>query len=126
MRPLRSLLFSPGIRPDMMEKAPWSGADALIFDLEDSVPRDMREEARRHVGEALGRPANPPVFVRVNHPSTGEAEADVEALRGGKAEGVILPKAEKPEEVLVLDRLPAPLGKRAGPAPRPLPPPPPL
>ena len=114
MRPLRSLLFSPGIRPGMMEKAPRSGADALIFDLEDSVPRDRRKEARRHVGEALRRPGNPPVFVRVNHPSTGEAEADLEALCGGKAEGVILPKAERPEEVLLLDRLLASLEKRLG------------
>ncbi len=34
---LRSLLFVPGDRPDRMEKAIFSGADALILDLEDAV-----------------------------------------------------------------------------------------
>ncbi|MEK6709805.1 MAG: CoA ester lyase [Nitrospinota bacterium] len=117
MRPMRSLLFSPGVRPDMMEKAPRSGADALIFDLEDSVPRDRRAEARRHVSEALQRPGNPRVYVRVNHPSTGETEADMEALGAGRAEGVILSKAERPEDVVLLDRLLASLERRLGLAP---------
>ncbi len=38
MQPLRSLLFVPGNKPTWMEKALGYGADALIFDLEDSVP----------------------------------------------------------------------------------------
>ena len=36
--PLRSLLFVPGGRPDRFEKARGAGADAVIYDLEDSVP----------------------------------------------------------------------------------------
>lgn len=98
----------------MMEKGPRSGADALIFDLEDSVPRDMRKEARQHVGEALERAGNPPVFVRVNHPSTGETEADLDALAPSRIEGVILPKAEKAAEVVLLDSLLLSLEKRLG------------
>lgn len=98
----------------MMEKAPRSGADALIFDLEDSVPRNMRKEARQHVGDALERAGNPPVFVRVNHPSTGETEADLDALAPSRIEGVILPKAEKVAEVVLLDSLLLSLEKRLG------------
>lgn len=113
MRPLRSLLFSPGIRPDMMEKAPRSGADALIFDLEDSVPRNKLPEARRHVAEALRLHSNRRIFVRINHPSTGEAEADLDALTS-PFEGVILPKAEDVAEVVLLDNLLHSLEKRLG------------
>lgn len=98
----------------MMEKAPRSGADALIFDLEDSVPRNMRKEARQHVGDALERAGNPPIFVRVNHPSTGETEADLDALAPSRIEGVILPKAEKVAEVVLLDSLLLSLEKRLG------------
>lgn len=98
----------------MMEKAPRSGADALIFDLEDSVPRNMRKEARQHVGDALERAGNPPIFVRVNHPSTGETEADLDALAPSRIEGVILPKAEKVAEVVLLDNLLLSLEKRLG------------
>ena len=48
MKLLRSLLFVPGNRPDMMDKAPKYGSDALIFDLEDAVrpPRSARRARR--------------------------------------------------------------------------------
>ena len=38
MKPLRSLLIMPANRADMLAKSPTYGADALVFDLEDSVP----------------------------------------------------------------------------------------
>ncbi len=120
MRPFRSLLFSPGIRPGMMEKAPRSGADALIFDLEDSVPRDRRPEARGYVAEALGREEalnrkeKPLVFVRVNHPSTGEMEKDLEAVVPAGPYGIILPKVETAGDVERLDSVLSTLEARAG------------
>lgn len=123
MRPLRSLLFSPGIRPEMMEKAPRSGADALIFDLEDSVPRSGRPEARGHVAQAisrtktLGREGAPPVFVRVNHPSTGEMEKDLEAVVPARPYGVILPKVETAGDVERLDSVLSAIEASAGIAP---------
>ncbi len=53
MQPLRSLLFVPGNKPTWMEKALGYGADALIFDLEDSVPALDKHFARAHVRQAL-------------------------------------------------------------------------
>ncbi len=117
MRPIRSFLFSPAIRPEMMEKAPRSGADALIFDLEDSVPAHLRAEAREHAAEALRREGNPPVFVRVNHPATGEMEADLQAAVSDNLFGVILPKVETDGEVARLDSVLSTLEARAGLAP---------
>ncbi|MEE9240220.1 MAG: CoA ester lyase [bacterium] len=105
MRPLRSFLFTPGTRPDMLEKAPRSGADALIFDLEDSVAAHLKNEARQHVAEALAREVTHPLFVRINHPSTREAEADLEAVVSDRLSGLILPKAERPSEIELVDRL---------------------
>jgi citrate lyase subunit beta/citryl-CoA lyase len=52
---LRSLLFVPGDRPDQMEKALASQADALILDLEDAVASQRKDEARRHVAAFLNR-----------------------------------------------------------------------
>jgi citrate lyase subunit beta/citryl-CoA lyase len=117
MQPFRSLLFSPGIRPEFMEKAPRSGADGLIFDLEDSVPSNRREEARGYVSEALGRRDNPPVFVRVNHPATGEMEADLEAAVGPGLLGAMLPKVEGPGDVRRAAEVISGLEARAGLAP---------
>ena len=46
---LRSLLFVPGDRPERMDKALGTGADALILDLEDSVVLSRKAAARSAV-----------------------------------------------------------------------------
>jgi citrate lyase subunit beta/citryl-CoA lyase len=50
---LRSLLYTPGNRPKMLEKAPSFGADALIFDLEDTVPIELKPEGRTITAEYI-------------------------------------------------------------------------
>ena len=68
MQPLRSLLFVPGNKPTWMEKALHYGADALILDLEDSVPDSDKHSARAHVRQALERlhDREPLLTVRIN------------------------------------------------------------
>ena len=101
---IRSLLFSPGSRPDMMAKAKRSGADSLIFDLEDAVAPGARAAARQAVAAALDdTDPSPPVFVRVNHPSTGEMAADLDAVVAAGPYGIVLPKVETAAEVAALD-----------------------
>ena len=114
MTNIRSLLFSPGRSAKMMAKAKRSGADALIFDLEDAVAAHVRHEARRTVAAALAEPDEPAMFVRVNHPDTGEMEADVEAVVAPNLYGIILPKAETAQEVQRLDELIATHEQAAG------------
>ena len=60
-KPLRSVMFVPGNREDWMRKAHQYGPDALILDLEDSVPEAEKERARSLVashgrGTGVGRP----------------------------------------------------------------------
>ncbi|ELY60685.1 HpcH/HpaI aldolase/citrate lyase family protein [Natronolimnohabitans innermongolicus] len=65
----RSVLFTPGDRPEMLRKAPDSGADVIVFDLEDAVAPARKTEAREAVREVLADPAFDPaceVCVRVN------------------------------------------------------------
>ena len=105
----RCLLFVPGNRPELLDKAHRSGADALIFDLEDSVPEAGKEQARNHVVQALRRPSGLPVFVRVNNAQPRNLAADIEALAAvGSAallSGILLPKAVNAAAVTALDRL---------------------
>jgi citrate lyase subunit beta/citryl-CoA lyase len=93
----RSLLFSPGDRPGMMRKGPASGADVVVFDLEDAVAPDRKAEARAAVAEVLSDPSFDPdceVCVRVNADPT-VADDDVKAaLADGPVDSVMLPKAE--------------------------------
>ena len=94
---LRSLLFVPGDRPDRMEKALGTRADALILDLEDSVSPASKAAARRAVGDVLSidisrRPK--PLFVRVNPLDGDQIEADLDAILKWHVDGIVLPKAE--------------------------------
>ena len=82
MQPLRSLLFVPGNKPAWMAKALGYGADALIFDLEDAVPRLDKVAARSLVRAALERPQTrgPSLTVRINALETGLSSDDLEPL----------------------------------------------
>ena len=92
---LRSLLFTPGDRPDRMAKALDSGADAVILDLEDAVSPERKPEARRHVAEFLATAdRRTALFVRINPLQGPEADHDLAAVLQGAPDGVMLPKAE--------------------------------
>ena len=107
MQPLRSLLFVPGNKPTWMEKALGYGADALIFDLEDSVPALDKHCARTHVRQALERlhGRGPCLTVRLNALDTGLAGDDLEAIICPGLSAIVAPKIETPQEVAVLDTL---------------------
>jgi citrate lyase subunit beta/citryl-CoA lyase len=104
-RCLRSFLFVPGNRQAWMAKAPGYGPDALIFDLEDSVPIQEKPSARAQVGEAIEEVRTWPgsLFVRINAWRTGLLLSDLmEIVRPGLT-GVLLPKAADESEVAALD-----------------------
>lgn len=96
---LRSLLFVPGDRPDRFAKAAASGADAVILDLEDSVVPDAKPAAREAVVRAIGEGLDAIVLVRVNPLGSPEHALDLAALAGLSPAGVLLPKAEGPDDV---------------------------
>src|SRR5687767_3429482 len=91
---LRSLLFVPGDRPDRMEKALQSGADALILDLEDSVAQAAKADARWHVAGFLRAHEGASLWVRINPLDSAEADKDLQAVLAAHPDGIILPKAE--------------------------------
>ena len=104
MKPIRTALFAPGINDRVMTKALVSGADGVIFDLEDSVAIAAKPEARKLVAArieavaAAGNPA-PGIFVRTNSPATGMLEADLSAVVRPGLDMIFLPKGETVEEV---------------------------
>lgn len=110
---LRSLLFVPGDRPDRMEKALVSGADALILDLEDAVVPERKAMAREAVAAFLGRTERPlPLFVRINPLEGGLADDDLAAVVAARPDGIVLPKAEGAASLADLDRRLTALGDR--------------
>jgi citrate lyase subunit beta/citryl-CoA lyase len=109
MRPYRSLLFVPGHKPEWAGKALKAGADAIVLDLEDSVPDAEKAAARPVVAESIAhlRSADPEVglFVRPNPPATRLTGADLEAVTVPGLTGIFAPKIEEPADVLRYDAL---------------------
>lgn len=107
-RPLRTLAIyvDEGDDIDHLRAAFDLGADAVFFDLEDHVPRHMVANARVNIRQVLEeRGKDNPIFVRVNRMGAPELPDDLDAMVCPELYGVALPKIEKPEEVMVLDRL---------------------
>jgi citrate lyase subunit beta/citryl-CoA lyase len=109
MKPYRSMLFVPGNKPSWVDKAIASGADALILDLEDSVPPAEKDDARAAVRASVQRlaagTATPGVWVRPNAWESRLAGADLEAVVGAGLDGVLVPKVYGPEDVMRFDAL---------------------
>jgi len=101
---LRSLLFVPGDRPDRMEKALKSGADALILDLEDAVAPAARPEARKAVATFLDAHPSERLWVRINPLDGPDADKDLQAVLAAHPDGIVLPKAEGGASVAELTR----------------------
>ncbi|HEY7677184.1 MAG TPA: CoA ester lyase [Candidatus Methylomirabilis sp.] len=114
MRPLRSLLFVPGNKPRMHEKAAGAGADALILDLEDSVPPAEKPAARPMVREALEKVRGPALYVRVNGDGTPWLADDLAAVTCAGLAGIMLPKAEHLTTLRMVSDLLAAAESRAG------------
>ena len=102
MRRVRSLLFVPGIRPDRFTSAVKSGADLVCMDLEDSVPVESKEKARRLVSEHLNTQSTcEGLAVRINAPENPFGSADLAMLRALESRGVVvvIPKVMTPSDV---------------------------
>jgi citrate lyase subunit beta/citryl-CoA lyase len=103
---LRSLLFVPGTRTELLAKVPRWAPDVVIVDLEDAVPEAEKDAARLAVAEADFSEAGTTVLVRINPPGTPWHELDIAACLDTTAAGIVLPKGEDPGEVVALrDRL---------------------
>ncbi len=106
MWPLRSMLYVPAHRRDWVGKAIRVMPDAVILDVEDSVPPDNKPAARNYLKDEIAelRAAGVAPFVRVNAIGEGTEEDVAAAMCGGLA-GVKLPKAGTPEQIRELHDL---------------------
>jgi citrate lyase subunit beta / citryl-CoA lyase len=105
---IRSWLFVPGDSARKQEKAAASAADALIFDLEDSVTEALLPQARAQVCAFLDSHrarAGQQLWVRVNALASGKLPADLAAVMPGAPDGIVLPKVSFAHEALEVGRL---------------------
>jgi citrate lyase subunit beta/citryl-CoA lyase len=106
MKAIRSFLFIPGDSEKKLDKADGAGADALILDLEDSVSLGNKPRGRELVLAFLNeRPRAKrkfEIWVRVNPLDTDLALLDLAVIVAAAPDGLMLPKANGPQDVLKL------------------------
>jgi citrate lyase subunit beta/citryl-CoA lyase len=103
---LHSMLFVPALSERFIANAHARGADAVIFDLEDSIPPDHKIAARDALGSAVARvrPHGLPVLVRVNN-LPHLFEADLHAAAAAGVDAVLIPKVDTPDLLREADLL---------------------
>lgn len=88
--PIRSWLFAPGHSEGLLDKVFRAGADAVVLDLEDAVPRAFKAQARSMVAATI---RDKSAWVRINVSGSSDAAVDLEAV-SEHAEGIRIPKVE--------------------------------
>lgn len=100
-RPRRSLLSVPAINQRALAKLATLDCDGVIFDLEDSVAPEMKDEARNNLATYFkdfpleGREA----IIRINSVATTAGQKDVKAALACKPDAILLPKVEQPTDI---------------------------
>jgi citrate lyase subunit beta/citryl-CoA lyase len=92
---VRSLLFMPGTRADMVAKIPRFGPDVAAVDLEDAVApgqKDMARDTAAAAIDALDPDGPTTILVRVNPVGSPWFAADVAAIARCAAVGLVVPK----------------------------------
>ncbi len=113
---LRSLLFVPGNRPNMLQKALGFSPDVFVPDLEDSVPTDEKANARAVAASFLAKLSDTGSLVipRVNSLDTGLLEQDLAAIITPKIYGLSIGKVQTVQEIAEICGLIEPLEQKAG------------
>ena len=109
IRPRRSLLFVPALRPDRYVKALDSGADIVCVDLEDAVAPDRKDEGRRLTLPLFADDTHPQVerMARINGLASLHGLKDLQAILESLSPppALMVPKVKSAEEIELLDRL---------------------
>lgn len=110
IRPRRSFIFTPGLRPEMYPKALACGADIVCVELEDGIAPKDKAEARRNALALFAEPqADDGVerILRINSTRERFGIEDVQAILSTESPppALMMPKIKTPDEVVQLDQL---------------------
>jgi citrate lyase subunit beta/citryl-CoA lyase len=99
----RTVLFTAGHNEKYLQKTFSTDADAIVFDLEDAVPYNKKDEARKILKEFLSKPLpdNRPVYVRINPLNSGDTLLDLDATICPNINGFLYPMTNSAQDVII-------------------------
>jgi citrate lyase subunit beta/citryl-CoA lyase len=112
----RSALFIPGNKRSMLEKAFASTADVIVPDMEDSVPDEEKENARRIVADFLPalRRVGTTIMPRINSLGTGLTGAELDAIVGENIDAISIGKINGPTDISTVSQMIGALEEKRG------------
>ena len=107
MRIRRSVLYVPGNKPTLFEKAIRLGADVICFELQEAVPESDKSKARKMVWEALRSKDFTGIerTVRINFLDSKYAEDDIEVIANAEPDALVVTKCHGTEEIMEVESL---------------------
>ena len=104
---LRSMLFVPAYNEKFLTKAITCEADAIIFDMEDAVPKAKRPEAREILARFLERGVfrGKQLFIRVNELGTDDLPEDLKLITDDQISGIVVPKINNSGNIKAFEAL---------------------
>jgi len=97
-------LYTPGNKPELIEKASRFEPDGIIIDFEDAVPLNMKSEVRENISKNVIPNLSITALVRVNSEKEF-LEHDVRAVTQKNIYGIALPMAESVSQVKFVDEI---------------------
>lgn len=103
--PIRTALFVPGNRPERVDKAIDTEADAIIIDLEDAVPFSEKKETRTKVRDkVMQHSKDKKIIVRINALASEFSRGDLEEVVVEGLSGIMLPKVDNASHIQEINR----------------------
>ncbi|MEP3436992.1 MAG: CoA ester lyase [Hoeflea sp.] len=109
VRPRRSVLYLPAGNARALGKLPGLGCDSVVFDLEDSVAPEAKDETRESLrsffadGRAEALPAGMEKIIRINSLSSPWGAEDLLAARGCRPDAILIPKVDAPDDIAAVE-----------------------
>lgn len=95
-----SLHFVPAHRSEFYKRLHEIKASTIVFDLEDGVPLEAKEEARKILYDHAELIAKLNSFIRLNKYRGSYDKAEIKLIKELDFKGVIIPKIESDEEII--------------------------
>lgn len=100
------MTFVPGYMTKFLDKAIEFKSDALILDLEDSVPLKDKQKARENISKYLkDRKYSQQIFIRVNPIDSGMLFDDLDAVLYDATDGIMFTKVIDEKDIIYFDKL---------------------
>ena len=99
-KPRRSVLYVPGSNPKALKKSSTLDVDAIIYDLEDSVAANARNDARTAIIEIInsGVNKNKEQVIRLNALDTNDGKIDIKVLEKCNPDAIVIPKVNEAKD----------------------------